>query len=938
MKKQLLALLSVFALSLSVAACNEASSEQSVGDSVESSQSFPQNSGNNNQNSSYNPNFPNPQPWESVEQSEQPEKSESEENTESSESSENEESSESSESVESSGDGEATDYEYQSFTASEKTLLEQYLGEVIPFVANDEYYLESYETDYEYGVNFYTFGNTQADFNAYLDAIESAGYAFVETYVDDTYGDTWYYYEKGDLMIDVAYYIYGVIDLYAYSWLDGEDSSSGGDSSSAGDVESDLQSLTIAQFLSKKDTVNFYQLTGTVVNITNTTYGNFIFEDSTGEVFVWGLYPHEGSTDKYAFNSLGISAGDTITIAGRYKNYNGTDEVVDAYFISKNTGGSQGGSGDQGGETHLYTGFTNSEKALFVQYIGEVIPFVANDEYYVEGYYEETDYEHGMNFYTYGNTQAEFNAYLDVIEGAGYEFIETYVDDTYGDTWYWYEKDDIVIDVTYYISEYTGSGVIDLFVYSSLSTDLEDGDVGGDVGGGDVGGGDVGGGSNEDVITNAGKGLPTSANGVYEVDFTTATKVKDVTEQYYYLDGCPTTGNPAVLVIPVEFSDVTAASKGYTIANIEKAFNGASGTTDYYSVDEYFKISSYGQLDLDITVLDYWFRPAKSSSYYLNATMDYYGTETAIGDQMIMDEALAELSKTMDLSKFDSDNNGIIDAVVLINTLTIDFNGHDMNWAYRYWNIYTDDEDYYYEYDGVSANDYLWASYQFLYEDAYGYEDETAMNTYTFIHEFSHVLGADDYYDTSYSGEAPLGGRDLMDNSKGDHNPYTKFNYGWLTSSRLIVADGSVTLTLEAFSKNGDTIIIANNWDETLGVYQEYYVLTYYTNGGLNLGNGEGMFAEDGIVMYHVNASLIQEAYGEEIYYNVYNNNTDPSDSYGTKDNLIEFEGDGASAIYVEGDTSDSNIYDDQGNKISYVFTVDSIDGDVATLTFTKNA
>ena len=135
------------------------------------------------------------------------------------------------------------------------------------------------------------------------------------------------------------------------------------------------------------------------------------------------------------------------------------------------------------------------------------------------------------------------------------------------------------------------------------------------------------------------------------------------------------------------------------------------------------------------------------------------------------------------VSSFDSDNNDIIDAVVFITTLNIN-SEKDFYWAYRYWNLYTDDEGYYYEYDNVSANDYLWAPYQFLFEDlelSGDYTNTSNMNTYTFIHEFGHVLGADDYYD--YTGEnSPMGGYDMMDIGLGDHNAYTKFNLGWLTT------------------------------------------------------------------------------------------------------------------------------------------------------------
>ena len=701
---------------------------------------------------------------------------------------------------------------YVDFTASEKKLFNEVIGDIIPFISNDEYYVEEYSYDYgderEVGLNYYTFGNTQAEFDAYKE--EFSSYVLADSYEDD-YGDTWYCYDApdGSYLVDMSFYCYEntyVVDVYIYCLYD---TSSGGDG---------------------------------------------------------------GSTDT----------------------------------------------------EYAYTDFTADDKALFTQYIGAQIPFIPNNEYYIEGYYDVDDYEHGINFYTIGNTQADFDAYLNKF--SSWELYETYQDE-YGDTWYCYIKNDVVIDVAYYYDG--GYYYVDLYVYSDLSTDIEEGGGTGDSGSGGTGN------TNDDVITNEGVGLPSDSDGVFDVDFNKAQYVKKVSDQGYYLDGCPSTGSPAVLVIPVEFSDSKASSKGYTTDKLVNAF-GKGGVTDYYSVYDYYYISSYGQLELDITVLDYWFCPQYDSTYYYNATYDYYGDEIAIGDQLVLDEALAYLAGTMDLSQFDSDNNGIIDSVVLINTL--DIGEEDFYWAYRYWNIYTDDEGYYYEYDGVSANDYLWASYEFLYEsyDAAGntvYDDTSVMNTYTYIHEFGHILGLDDYYDTAYIGE-PMSGCDMMDGMTGDHNAYSKFNLGWLTTSRLVVTDSSVTLTLEDFSKNGDTIILANNWDEKLGAYQEYYVIVYYTNNGLNAGDEYGYFSRDGIVVYHINSSLYKEEMDGEIYYDVYNNNTDGSDQYGTEDNLIEFikSGEG-NFTYVEGDTLPA-VTDDNGDALKYTFTVDALTDTTATITF----
>ena len=568
---------------------------------------------------------------------------------------------------------------------------------------------------------------------------------------------------------------------------------------------------------------------------------------------------------------------------------------------------------------YTFTDFDEDEKALLIRYVGEVLPFPATDYYGFEGYFEETDYENGINFFTAGNTQEDFDTYRTLF--SDYTLVRTYIDD-FGDTWYNYEKDDITVDMSYYY--YEEEYWIDVYAYSSIWSDgIVDDDFNDE---------EEDGSEDDEAIVDG--------DGVRTVDFTQATNVKNVTDLAYYLDGCPTTGSPAVLVIPVEFSDVTAASKGYTIDKIKSAFL-PNGKTDYCSVYDYYYTSSYGKLSLDITVLDSWFRPSARSSYYQRKTMDYYGDRIAIGDQIIIDEALKSLSKTMDLTRFDSDNNGAIDSIVLITTLDVNSNV-DFQWAYRFWNIYTDSDGYYYEYDGVSANDYLWASYQFMHEGVdrngnYVYTNTSALNTYTYIHEFAHVLGADDYYDTAYV-DAPMKGYDVMDAMIGDHNPYTKFNYGWLTTSRLVVAEDTVTLSLEDFSKNGDTVIIANNWSDSLGAYQEYYVLMYYKNTGLN-GGAYGYFGQEGILVYHVNATLYSEREGGQTYYYTANTNTNASDKgYGTEDNLIEFilAADGG-YVFGVGDTLSASTTDDKGKQIAYTFTVDDLSSTYATITFVKN-
>jgi M6 family metalloprotease-like protein len=828
----------------------------------------------------------------------------------------------------------------------------------------DEYYLDSFygDGDYSEGFNFYTFGNTAEEYAAYR-ALYSSWEA-LDDYVDE-YGDTWYCYADGELVVEFCYYYYEeawVFDLYAYLiGTDEPDTPTDPDTPDTpdGDTLSYVMSevfgsqtiFTTTDVTTPDGVITYHLVENMCASNADGTYRVYANQSAVisstlplgGVSFLGGgkeggavTVTVEVSTDGSSWQLV-----DSIDISGDPALYTFTFDkcaytyvrisdvgkqlrITEMYFYIDTLPEIPDTPTTPDGE-YLYTDFTAEEKEILNTYLGSLIPFIPNNEYGVEGYYDVDDYENGINFYTVGSTAADFDAYRALYLSAGYELYETYEDD-YGDTWYCYVKDDLVVDLSYYL--YENEWWIDVYAYSEIySSDDPDAGDGATV--------------PENLITNEGAGLPDGTDGVYDVDFTLGEYVTDVTDHGNFIDGCPTVGSPAVLVVPVEFSDFTAASRGFSIDKIKAAFT-KDGVTDYYSVYDYYYISSYGKLTIDVTVFDEWFRPEHDSEYYLNATDNYFGFEVEIGDQLILDEVLAYLDPMMDLSDFDSDGNGVIDAVVMINTLDIDPDT-DLNWAFRYWNFYTDENDEYYEYDGVSANDYLWASYYFMQEsyDEEGnisYDSTDILNTYTYIHEFGHVIGARDYYDTSYTmEEGPMSGCDIMDYMLGDHNPFTKFNYGWLTESRLVTTEDSVTLTLSSFTDTGDTIILANNWDETLGAYQEYFIVAYYKGTGLNDESvGGGYFARDGVVVYHVNASLVDWDNNGETYYDIYANNTPPTDDSGTVYNLIEYVKSAADTFtYIEGDTTPV-ITLDSGEELAFTFVVDSLTDDTATLTFTR--
>ena len=111
----------------------------------------------------------------------------------------------------------------------------------------------------------------------------------------------------------------------------------------------EVKHITIAEFLSKADTQNAYELTGIVKNIKNTVYGNFDLVEGDASIFIYGLLDKEGNAKNFA--SLGISEGDEVTLTGVYVDFNGTAEIKNAQFVSLKKGEGTGEGGNEGGET-----------------------------------------------------------------------------------------------------------------------------------------------------------------------------------------------------------------------------------------------------------------------------------------------------------------------------------------------------------------------------------------------------------------------------------------------------------------------------------------------------------------------------------------------------------------------------------------------------------
>ena len=109
------------------------------------------------------------------------------------------------------------------------------------------------------------------------------------------------------------------------------------------------QAATIAEFLAAPVSADkWYKLTGTIESIVKEEYGNFYLTDGTSRVYVYGVTAAPVAKNDKSFPSLGVKAGDKITIVGTRAQY-ASSSVEDqkeqvggpAYYVSHEAGATE---------------------------------------------------------------------------------------------------------------------------------------------------------------------------------------------------------------------------------------------------------------------------------------------------------------------------------------------------------------------------------------------------------------------------------------------------------------------------------------------------------------------------------------------------------------------------------------------------------------------
>ncbi len=202
----------------------------------------------------------------------------------------------------------------------------------------------------------------------------------------------------------------------------------------------------------------------------------------------------------------------------------------------------------------------------------------------------------------------------------------------------------------------------------------------------------------------------------------------------------------------------------------------------------------------------------------LSKSMAYYGYDEDNVPDMVVEACRAAAAQGVDFSRYDFDNDGVIDGVHIIfpgqgEEVTDD---EDAIWSHM-WNVW----------DEVKLNgktlDVYSCSAEFSYTDDWAYIG-------TLVHELSHVFGLPDLYDSDYDdngGEAVTPGEfEVMDggsyNDDGKtpplHNAWSRMEMGWLEKTELTEA-----CTVELYEAQKAT----HAFMYRTPVWGEYFVLDY---------------------------------------------------------------------------------------------------------------
>lgn len=276
----------------------------------------------------------------------------------------------------------------------------------------------------------------------------------------------------------------------------------------------------------------------------------------------------------------------------------------------------------------------------------------------------------------------------------------------------------------------------------------------------------------------------------------------------------PTVGKVKGIVILAEYQDVKFCSDYETLDVYKEMINAENYSGEYStgSVRDYYVDQSGGKFIPEFDVV---------GPVTLPQNRKFYGTSTAQGEnvsQMIIDACLLAHSEWgVDFSQYDMNNDGTVDFIYVI------YAGHGEAQGGVAETVWPQSASLEYVYFKKLSGKYL-GNYACSCELSGG--SGTKLDGIgTFCHEYGHILGLPDLYDTTYSGFYGMGRWALMDvgsYNNGSRTPpalgaMERYTLGWLQPDVLDVA-GSHSLT--SIEESNKAYFMVSDHDEN-----EYFVM-----------------------------------------------------------------------------------------------------------------
>lgn len=300
---------------------------------------------------------------------------------------------------------------------------------------------------------------------------------------------------------------------------------------------------------------------------------------------------------------------------------------------------------------------------------------------------------------------------------------------------------------------------------------------------------------------------------------------------------------PRGLVILVNFANVS-----FNAANDQAAFNDLMNSTSYThngaygSVREYFRAQSNGAYVPDFDVVGPITLSNNRSTYGANTTSKK-GSDVDPA-QMIADACTA-VNSTVNFATYDNDNDGYIDFVYVIYAGEGEADGGPAEsvWPHNW-----------YVRSGAHINcqlDGKWLD-NYACSAELNHSDGSRTGIGTIAHEFGHVIGMPDYYDTDYGtndddGVTPYkwsimdqGSYSNEGRTPPNYSIFDKYYMGWATPKFLAKdAQANVTMTTgysDGYQITGGTSLLAYSNTNTI-----YYIENRQKTGWDAYIPGSGM-------------------------------------------------------------------------------------------------